>query len=124
MKGMKGNTRMKIKKEKKQTLTKVWKEFNPYNSEKSLGYAYPTSDIAKQFGFKKEGCWYIKLISKESVSSENKVWSGNAHSDLLTVWKAYQNIPFPINRWCMTENRNFKGVLDRAFDKEDLKERT
>jgi hypothetical protein len=51
---------------------------------KTVGYAYPTSEIACVKGFGKSGCWYVAVLEEDTpVFEKDIVWQCQHKQDLL-----------------------------------------
>jgi hypothetical protein len=71
---------------------------------KEIGYAYPTSIIAKQQGFSDMGCWYLAICDGDKIDLTKDIVF--AHPDKFFVLAAAAHHPHEWSAYSMHKGIN------------------
>lgn len=70
---------------------------------KCIGYAYPTSTIAKQHGYNKSGCWYLAIGPSMDFDHLRDIrFTAINKSTVLLAAEGFKDLPW--DHWSMHEN--------------------
>lgn len=67
-------------------------------TEKSVGYAYPSSPMAEECGKGKEGCYFL-----ETVNDTKRVALLAIYDDRADAFRDADKLELPYSRWSLTK---------------------